>query len=294
MIDGLGSKDGTSNQSWTKQLQQLSDSRFVFDRPGTILADPINVERLRFLREDVAAPTPWLTVIPTAPSLVFSDADFGALLAARLLHTPSIQLALDASSSSSSSSSSLPPTLPSLAPTFRCRLCGKTPKSGVASHAFTCRKLSQWTTCRHDRVVDMLRAYSPPGTCSELLLAQGSNMRMDLVVPAPSGPLAVDVTIVTSRLGAEQPSQYFSRAAHTKHRKYDRFQSQGIFSSLTVFTANPFGSLSNEALAFLTSIVPDPIKRAEARTRVSVSIARATARMMQCWARRASSLVARD
>ncbi len=119
-------------------------------------------------------------------------------------------------------------------------------------------------------------------------------MRMDLVVPAQAGPLAVDVTIVSSRLGAEQPSQYFSRASHAKHRKYDHFQSQGIFSSLSIFTANPFGSLSNESLAFLTSIVPDPVKRAEARTRVSVSIARATARMMQCWARRAALLVARD
>ena len=117
---------------------------------------------------------------------------------------------------------------------------------------------------------------------------------MDMIVPVEGGPLAVDVTVVAARHGARDPHQYFARASRTKQYKYGHLQGQGVFSHLLVFSANPFGSLSDESMAFLSRILPDVQQRAQARARIALSIARGTARMMQCWSRRSLMLVAND
>ena len=308
--------------SWQRQLQTLLDGRF--DPHFSSLEE---LTRREFLQEDVAAPTAWLTVLPSKQAFNIPDDEFATLLAARLLHAPGHDL-------------------PVAAP---CPLCHK-PHMHSLSHIYKCRQLSQWCKLRHDRIVDIVAAFAPPHTQIEAILQpvtrhsvvppppaaaidvdddddddtidvanntnsslfDGNNnsyninnfnnniikshngLRMDLVIPVPSkrARIAVDVTVVAAQKKAPTTQRVFDLALSRKRQTYTRTLATSAISQLIAFSINPFGSLSPDACKFIDRLIPDPLIRADCRTRISVSVARGTARMIQCWSRRAYAFIA--
>ena len=101
---------------------------------------------------------------------------------------------------------------------------------------------------------------------------------------------AIDITIVAARHGDNAPDDVFQRAARKKKSKYQRFEASSSFTTLSTFAISPFGHLSPTANQLLQRFIPNPTQRTLARSLISVSVARATARMIQCWTRRSQTL----
>ena len=259
-------------RTFQKQLQPIADSLY---RLSHALNGLTNADHRQYLQRDALAPAAWLTVQPSNELLVIPNLEFRTLLAARLLHTAG--------------------TTDNNMMLQVCPLCQQRPTSLMPSHIYMCRELSLWRKIRHDRTVDVLAAFCPTDSVhTEASITPTSQQRIDLLVQLNSSTLtAIDVTIVATQHKHSDLAHTFAHAHNKKADKYNRFVSAGYFTDLRTFAINPFGSLSNEALAILKTIIPDPYLRSQARTLISVSVARGSAKMMACWSRRTHQLTTR-
>ena len=303
--------------SWQRQLQTMLDGLFV---PHYSSVDEIS--RREFLQEDVAAQTAWLTVIPSKQAYTIPDDEYATLLAARLLHVPGHDMPVAAPCPLCHK-----PHMYSLSHIYKCRQLSQWCKlrhdrvvdilaafappltqieailHPCTSHVFVPHDDDDDDAAAAADVANNTNTTANNNIFNNNNITTNNNnnkknngLRMDLVIPVPKKRtrIAVDVTIVASQKKAPTTQRVFDLALSRKRQTYTRALATSTISQLIAFSINPFGSLSPNAGKFIDRLIPDPLIRADCRTRISISVARGTARMIQCWSRRAYAFVAND